>query len=114
MRKATRTRIDFRFTRGDLWLELSQKQYELTEGLKVRLRENRPRKGVAAFSQVGQFIVEHAESVPIDVAVALLSAWIYDKLKRHKATITIDRTEVQVDSKGKIQKVIREHLEKEE
>ncbi|HEY5033513.1 MAG TPA: hypothetical protein VIJ30_00135 [Candidatus Dormibacteraeota bacterium] len=41
--------------------------------------------GSAEFSQVSHFIVEYAERVPIDVAVALLSAWIYDKLKRHKA-----------------------------
>jgi hypothetical protein len=86
VRKATRPkRIDVRFTRGDLWLDLGTEPYELTEGLKVRLRENRTRKGIAEFSQVGHFIVEYAERVPIDVAVALLSAWIYDKLKRHKA-----------------------------
>jgi hypothetical protein len=112
VRKVTRTRIDVRFTRGDLWFELTTEPHELAKGLKVRLRENR--RGVAAFNLDGHFIVEHAESVPIDVLVALLSAWIYDKLKRHKATITIDRTEVQVDSKGKIEKVIREHFEKEE
>ncbi|MFI5282498.1 MAG: hypothetical protein ACHQ0J_05150 [Candidatus Dormibacterales bacterium] len=106
-------RIDVHFTRGDLWYDLGTKPYELTEGLSVRLRENHTRKGIAAYSEFGHFLVDHAASIPIDVAVALLSSWLYDKLKRHKAKITIDRTEIEVDDEGKVKKLIKEHLENE-
>ncbi|MFI5281851.1 MAG: hypothetical protein ACHQ0J_01820 [Candidatus Dormibacterales bacterium] len=106
-------RIDVHFTRGDLWFDLGTKPYELTDGLKVRLRENFTRNGIAAHSDFGHFLVERAEGVPIDVAVALLSSWLYEKLRRHKAKITIDRTEIEVNDEGKVKKLIKEHIEKE-
>lgn len=87
-----------------------RKPVRLAEGLVVRRRRavfNSGPWGVSA-----SFIVEKAAGVPIDVAVGLLSAWLYNKLKGAKASVRIDRTEVEYDKKGRITKVIRERLKK--
>jgi hypothetical protein len=84
----------------------------LADGVSIQLRENRTRRGIAEFSYAGHFLVEHAATVPLDVAARLLSAWLYDNLKRNKATITIDRTEIDVDDGGKVKKFLKEHIEK--
>jgi hypothetical protein len=87
---------------------------ELGQGLVVRMIDNNIRKGGVEWSHLATFLVEKAENVPLDVAVALLSAWIYDTLKGRKAKVSIGRTELQLDDNGQIKKVIRERLEREE
>jgi hypothetical protein len=86
------------------------KPVRLAEGLVVRRRRLVYHSGPWGLS--ASFIVEKGAGVPIDVVVGVLSAWIYNKLKGTKARVTIDRTEVEYDKKGRIIKVIRERLKK--
>lgn len=86
------------------------KPVRLADGLVVRRRRIVANSGPWGVS--ASFIVEKAAGVPIDVAVSVLSAWIYNKLKGAKAKVTIDRTEVEYDKRGRITKVIRERLKK--
>jgi hypothetical protein len=111
-RAKRRSRIEVRFARGDIWLLGTDQRYQLADGLSIQLRENWTRPGIAAFSYDAHFLIEYAARVPLDVAAGLLSAWLYDTLRRNKATITIDRKEIEVDDKRKLKKFLKEHIEK--
>jgi hypothetical protein len=101
-----------RFARGDIWLLGTDQRYQLADGVSIQLRENWTRPGIAAFSYDAHFLIEYAARVPLDVAAGLLTAWLYDALRRNKATITIDRTEIEIDDKRKLKKFLKEHIEK--
>jgi len=45
------------------------------------------------------------------VAIGVIVAWLYDKIKGKASKLTIDRTEVHIDA-GEIKKVITEKIEK--
>src|ERR1700730_13874130 len=107
--RVRRRTIGVTFKRGDIWL-ITTESYELADGLSIRLLENKGSSDKAAFSSAAQFLVERLESMPIDVVVALVSAWLYDKLKRNRATLTIDRTRLVVDDKRRVRTFIREHI----
>jgi predicted transcriptional regulator len=48
-----------------------------------------------------------------EVGAGLIAAYLYDKLKKGRATkLRIDRTEVEID-KGEIARVLSEHIEQD-
>jgi hypothetical protein len=95
--------------RLDALIDRRSRSVRLTKGLTVHMSGMRAHSG--PWGVTVNFIVDKATTVPVDVVVALLSAWIYDKLKGAKAKVFIDRTEVHL-RKGTITKVIRERLTK--
>jgi len=109
VRRRRRRTITVTFKRGDIWL-LTTERYELADGVTIRLLENYGKGGKPGFSTGGEFLIERLEGVPIDIVVALVSAWLYDRLKRNKATLRMDRSQVDVDDKGKVRRFIRDHI----
>jgi hypothetical protein len=90
-------------------LDGMSERLQLAEGLTVKLRKGPPMSGFWGMS--ASFIVDKAADVGVGVAVAALTKLIY-RFKGARARITIDKTEIQYNDKGKIAKVIRERLTK--
>lgn len=108
--RVTRRTVHVTFKRGDLWL-LTTEWFEVADGLHIRLRERPGVRGrPPAFSNAGDFVIERLVSFPLDVATGLVAAWLYDVLKRNRATVTMDRDELPVDDEGKLRSFLRKHI----
>ena len=48
-----------------------------------------------------------------DLAIGVISAWLYEKIKGRAVTLRIEKTEIEID-KGEIERILLEKIEKKE
>ena len=82
---------------------------DLGQGVSLLYDGNYIRKAFG-LPEIGYFLLQFGQEVSHDVVVAVVSGYLVHKL-HGKATVVIDRTEVELDE-GKIKRILSEHIEK--